>query len=320
MNKKPLLSIGIPTYNNAYYLGMLLDSILSSAKGFEEYLEVVVLDDGSTDNTITIVESYVKKYHFIKLISQKNQGIANSRNNLLKLTNSKYHWFIDSDDILNSNAISEIINLIKRNPGVEIININIGIFHNNSNDFSDIKKLDNYKLAINFEYASLWIRIIKKSLFKNEIFPNIAYEDLAVVFNVIKKANVKNIKNITKTLLFYRIHSNSLTRTKNDKIFSLINALEYGSKNLTILETKTLYQIHLITFNSYFIFKHKSLTYKEKKQKIKANIDLMKYTFGKKALKIEKKQMSFRVKMAFLLIKYRMFLVFKILSVFSNRD
>ncbi len=320
MNKKPLLSIAIPTYNNANHLGELLDSIIKSAQNFTDRIEVVILNDGSTDNTIELVNQYLKKYHFFKLTSQKNVGLGGSRNNLLKLIKGRYLWFIDGDDIVDQSAITNIINLIDQHPQVEVINIDFTIFYNEKTIVIKKNKLNHTRQKINFEYPSVWSKVFKTTLFKNEKFKNELYEDLSLTFNIMKKADIKNIRMIKKSLLFYRVHSNSLIRSSGNKIFGIINILAEGSKNLTILEQKTLYQIHLIAFTSYRIFKHKALSYKEQKQKIRENLKFMKYMFGKKALKLEKKQISFQVKVAFLLMKYHLFLVFKLLSKFSNRD
>lgn len=102
---QPLFSIIIAAYNSENYIAKTLDSII--AQTFNNY-EIIIINDGSTDNTATICNSFVEKYNFIKLINKKNEGVAIARNIGLKIAKGNYIIFIDSDDIIFTSSLNKI--------------------------------------------------------------------------------------------------------------------------------------------------------------------------------------------------------------------
>ena len=80
------VSVIIPCYNQEKYIAECIDSVL--AQTFTDY-EMIVIDDGSTDNSVSIIEEYAKKHKNIKFIKQKNQGVIAARNNAIKLAEGK---------------------------------------------------------------------------------------------------------------------------------------------------------------------------------------------------------------------------------------
>ncbi len=97
-NEQPLVSIIIPCYNSEKYIGKCIESIISQSY---KYIEIVVVDDGSTDNSIEII----KKYNNVKVYSQVNSGACVARNYGLKRCGGYYVKFLDSDDYLNPDSI-----------------------------------------------------------------------------------------------------------------------------------------------------------------------------------------------------------------------
>ncbi len=92
-----LLSIIIPAYNAATYLEKCISSLLCTSS----YLyEIIIINDGSTDNTADIACSYASQYSFVKYIEQKNAGVSSARNAGLKVATGKYITFVDADDEL----------------------------------------------------------------------------------------------------------------------------------------------------------------------------------------------------------------------------
>ncbi len=112
--KELLLSIIIPTYNAEKYIIPCLNSIFKQGLDNEEF-EVLLVDDGCTDKTLSLVESYQKKYSNIYIIHQKNQGPASARNNGMKHAKGKYILFIDSDDLLIENSIRTMLEIATAN-------------------------------------------------------------------------------------------------------------------------------------------------------------------------------------------------------------
>lgn len=101
--KHPLLSVILPTYNRAYCVGRMIDSVL--AQGFKDF-ELIIIDDGSTDETPKILKHYDDKR--IMVLTQSNQGVSSARNLGLSQAKGKYITFVDSDDYLLQGFFEDI--------------------------------------------------------------------------------------------------------------------------------------------------------------------------------------------------------------------
>ena len=108
MIQKKAVSVIIPIYNTGKYLKQCMDSIINqSLKG----IEIICVNDGSTDNSLDIL----KEYSNIKIINQKNQGLSIARNTGLKYANGEYIYFCDSDDFLQLDALENLYLFAKHN-------------------------------------------------------------------------------------------------------------------------------------------------------------------------------------------------------------
>lgn len=108
------LSILIPAYNADKYLKDCLDSILGQ-DGMNNDIEVLILDDGSTDGTLDIINDYASHYSMLRSISRENKGIGPTRNELIDNAAGEYLWFIDADDWIEKGAIAKILNALNSN-------------------------------------------------------------------------------------------------------------------------------------------------------------------------------------------------------------
>lgn len=100
------VSIGVPVYNVEDYLRECLDSIMNQT--FKDF-EVILVDDGSTDNSFFICQEYVAKDSRFKLIHQENIGLAGARNTCLKHMKGEYVSWIDSDDVVDNNYLERLL-------------------------------------------------------------------------------------------------------------------------------------------------------------------------------------------------------------------
>jgi glycosyltransferase involved in cell wall biosynthesis len=105
----PKVSIIIPVYNTEAYLERALTSVLSQT--YRDF-EAICVNDGSTDNSLAILESYAQKDSRIKIISQDNQGLSMARNNGLKEAQGEYVYFFDSDDALHPQMLEITVSKI----------------------------------------------------------------------------------------------------------------------------------------------------------------------------------------------------------------
>ncbi len=104
------VSIIVPVYNAAEFLPRCLESILAQKGNFE----VIAVNDGSTDQSLSILEAYAQKNPNLKIITQKNQGVSAARNAGIKAAKNKYVTFVDSDDWLEAGSLKDIMPLLKK--------------------------------------------------------------------------------------------------------------------------------------------------------------------------------------------------------------
>ena len=109
---KPVLSIIIPIYNAEEYLEECLESVINQEVPFDEY-EIICIDDGSTDNSNSILEKYNKIIDNLTVFYQNNNGVSSARNKGIKLAKGDYIWFVDADDFISKNAIELLLPIIK---------------------------------------------------------------------------------------------------------------------------------------------------------------------------------------------------------------
>lgn len=126
---KKRLSIVIPVYNVEFYLRRCLDHVYNQ---IDNRCEVVMLDDGSTDNSFEICKEYESKYPSnTRIFHKENEGAGATRNILLDKANGEYVWFVDSDDYIEDNSISKILNIIDKYKTLDILSMCYRCFSNN---------------------------------------------------------------------------------------------------------------------------------------------------------------------------------------------
>ncbi len=112
-----LLSIIIPVYNVASYLRQTLDSLLVQPQISE--CEIILINDGSTDNSLSIAKEYEQRHDCLRVIDKTNEGVSATRNRGIAETKGDYIFFVDADDVVHPNALEIIIkNLKDRNPDI----------------------------------------------------------------------------------------------------------------------------------------------------------------------------------------------------------
>lgn len=105
-----ILSIVIPAYNAEPYLSECIDSIVTQV--YSEEVEIIIVDDGSTDKTGKLADDYMNKYPFISVIHQTNGGLSNARNIGFSKSKGRYVWFVDADDWISQNALRHLLPIL----------------------------------------------------------------------------------------------------------------------------------------------------------------------------------------------------------------
>ena len=112
------ISIIIPIYNGEKFISKCLDSIFKSNYNLNLF-DVIIINDGTPDNTLKVVEKYLSSFNNISVYSQENKGLGEARNFGLKKAKGQYIWFVDQDDWISNGAIDRISNIISvKNPDI----------------------------------------------------------------------------------------------------------------------------------------------------------------------------------------------------------
>ncbi len=112
------LSIVLTVYNKAGFLKRSLESLLQQEGIVSDDYEVLAVDDGSTDDSSTILEGYSRNNKRLRIISQNNQGLSVARNNGIKQAMGDYIWCVDADDMISSNAVHLIFKAMSSSPDI----------------------------------------------------------------------------------------------------------------------------------------------------------------------------------------------------------
>ena len=140
-NEAPMVSIIIPVFNDELYIPYTLESILKQT--YSDY-EVICIDDGSSDNSLHILEEYSKKDARIKVYTQENSGLSITRNHGQDLSRGSYIMFLDGDDMLSPDALQKLIQ--------KVTSENLDILLFNSDVFYDDKELETTKASYKTYY------------------------------------------------------------------------------------------------------------------------------------------------------------------------
>lgn len=249
------LSIIVPIYNVERYLERCIISILN-----QTYInfELILVNDGSTDNSKDICEKYLSIDNRIKLINKKNGGLSSARNTGIELAIGEYIAFVDSDDYINKYMYEVLITTLKKDKSDMVIcgynkvdqneanfqEINNYIDVNNvlASKISKVEALD--KLLIEGEkFVVPWNKIYKRKLFNELRYKNgKIYEDEFLAHRVLYKCNKVSV--INEKLYFYiqrdgSIINSKFTTKRFDKVYALKERIDFlKEKNLLELKEK----------------------------------------------------------------------------------
>lgn len=302
------LSVVVPAYNCDKYISKCIESIFDTK--YNEEFEVIIVNDGSIDNTLNICKDYCLKYdNFILLNNTKNKGVSYSRNKAIKQAKGKYILFVDGDDYLDKDWYKSIRENLKLNKDVMYMNELI------SKDIS-LKDLILNIICINKPYFpgpmnKLFNRkfIINNNIKFNEKMIN--GED--VIFNLECLEKCSSFKIINVFIYNYRIYCGSSTKSFNPKIIDnyneFNNQINYFVNRIDISEElKNKIINNNIYMNTYAIFHRLSFDKYFKNRKLYRFVFYDPYRVV--LSRVDNTNVySFKLKVFFFLIRYRLFFV-----------
>ena len=250
------VSIIVPCYNVEKYLEQCVESLVNQT--VENY-EVLLIDDGSTDQTPELCDQFEKKYKDkVKAYHKKNGGLCDARNYGIKKAKGKYLMFVDSDDWVKPNFVE--LPLKKAEEGFDIVTFDaIEIYdgakegyHRGNFDGADQEKKTFLLYSTNPSFA--WARLYDYKLFEHVMYPdpNIWYEDIATTPILLSYA--ENICHIKEDLYYYRQREGSISHeSKNPKILGVLQACE---RSLTLCNKEFLPEIEYAMYHTIHEFMH----------------------------------------------------------------
>lgn len=209
----------VPVYNTSKYLKKCLDSLVKQT--FKDF-EIIIVNDGSTDNSSNIISKYQDTYKNIKVINQKNGGLSMARNNGVKEADGEYLIFIDSDDYVEKNLLKEVDKEIKDAEVLRYQVISEDEDGSNKIDFNEeafdmVNGYQAFKYLSNYHFVEpAWCYAFKKDYYVNNKFSfkkDVYHEDFGLIPYVIYKA--RKVKSINY-LGYHYVQRNGSIMNNND--------------------------------------------------------------------------------------------------------
>lgn len=243
-----LLSIIIPVYNVSEYLPQCLDSVLAQQ---DDRVEVIIIDDGSTDQSPELCDAFATKLKNCKIIHQKNAGLSVARNVGIENANGQFLFFLDSDDWLIDNSIERLLDTISKGLNVDVYINLVKYFYDDTkkieNSCYSFANIDQNQKSLEIFYDMLNIRgiflgsqifiIRKKHLIDNNLFfkPGLYHEDNLWIAQVFMKSNCLKLTDIE--LFFYRKNRNgsimySVSQRKMEDQLKIIQYLQIEAEEI----------------------------------------------------------------------------------------
>ena len=218
----PKVSVIVPVYNVEKYLDKCLNSLVNQTL---KDLEIIVVNDGSPDNSQVIIDKYSKKYKNIKAYQKENGGLSDARNFGIKKAKGEYIAFLDSDDYVLENMYEVMYQKAKSgNFDMVVCNLNyvyedkvVKAYSNLKDNTTDIKRT-----MLNI-YPAAWNKIFKKKLFENgiEFKKGVWFEDVEFIYRLLPY--IKSIGVTHEHFNQYVQREGSITSTSSQKIYHYID-------------------------------------------------------------------------------------------------
>ena len=221
----PKVSIIVPVYNVERYIVRSMDSLVNQTL---KDIEIIVVNDGSTDNSKKLIEIYQEKYpNKIKLVDKKNGGLSDARNYGIPYATGEYIAFLDSDDYVELDTYEKMYNKAKEDDS-DLVECDF-IW-----EYPDRKKVDTGKIYNNKKEMLAFVRVVawnklisRKILVNNNInFPKgLRYEDVEFTYKLIPHLN--KISYVEKCLVHYTQRENSIANVQNERTAEIFTILDH---------------------------------------------------------------------------------------------
>ncbi|WP_303821621.1 glycosyltransferase family 2 protein [Apibacter mensalis] len=254
------VSVIVPVYNVEPYLRKCLDSLINQTC---KEIEIIIINDGSTDNSQLIIDEYALKYDNIKTIVQNNKGLSEARNTGIKHSSGEFLAFVDSDDWIEKDMLHEMINLAKKH-SADIVLCSLQNINDQGKIIKKLPELHQLPERIDltqdftiFGEMSCFAcnKIFKRELFNDISFPkNMHFEDVATIPRLFLKA--RTVAKSNQYFYQYLVRTGSITRNYSIKGINMFDAIEIVKHDFfKSIYFKNLHDWHKFTiFQGFYCF------------------------------------------------------------------
>lgn len=311
------VSVIVPVYNVEKYIKKCLDSLVNQTLNG---VEIIVVNDGSPDNSQKIIDEYTKKYKNVKSYIKENGGLSDARNYGIKKATGKYISFVDSDDYIRNDMLEIMYNYAIKEDLDVVVCDSINVYDNGSeiliksnNNYSD-NDVRNYIISPPMACT----RLFKKTIFdKIQFKKNIYYEDLEMTPKVV---NITDKIGFVSEGLYYYVQRDGSIMKQNVFNKKLLNIFDVLKSNKDLLEDKFpeeieyMYITHLLRTASL-----RFLNYDNGKEYIYKIHNIMKEYFPKWKNNVYYKKSTFKLKLICILAYNKNILLLKLIKKVTNK-
>lgn len=258
------VSVIVPVYNTEKYLEKCINSLINQTL---REIEIIIINDGSTDNSDYIISKYLKDNR-IKYFKRDNYGIGNTRNFGIEKSIGETICFVDSDDYVDTTYLEKMYLKLKQD-GLDMVICDYYEDKKNIlkkyklNNFSNTTLLNNPKLLIDVNLGPC-NKLFKKNLFDNNKFPtDIKYEDMALICIILNES--KLIGKINEYLCYFNVHTNSETTTMDIKVFDIFKSMDIILKYFKNSDKKVLEYVNYLVISKINLYMIQQRKQKNKK-------------------------------------------------------
>lgn len=274
---EPLVSVIVPVYNIEKYVDTCISSIIDQTY---KNIEIIIVDDGSVDDSGRLSDEWGKKDHRIKVIHQENKGLSAARNTAMRICTGEYLIFVDGDDMISNDMIESLYQASQKTKA-DCIFCQYEMIGSNEKEFHSTKEIEDEGFVVNTEEAQLrllnhidtvsvvWNGFYKTALVKDLLFIE-GKKNEDVMWRYLAIDRCKTIGYISYKLYGYRMREDSLMHQKFslkdlDNLEGTVNRADYIMKHYENLRDTALTQI-TSDCTIYYIRAKKLLEGEEKKE------------------------------------------------------
>lgn len=264
MKREWLISTVVPVYNVRSYIAQTLDSIIGQTVGFEQNVQLIIIDDGSTDGSDEICKEFAERYpDNIEYVKQENAGVSTARNNGLHLAQGEYVHFLDSDDVISNDFYKRGIKFLEENKGaVDFVAAKIRFFDGSIDAHPNNYKFERQRVINVDEEPDNPIMHVSSCIFVSNAVRNEAFdtklkiaEDAKFVADVLRKKRSYGV--LAKSALYYRKRSDNSSaingQFRNKSFYTvtpkrflkhLLDSWSEGGRSTLYAQCVVLYDMH----------------------------------------------------------------------------